>query len=104
MADSHANHYNPRTSLVVHHLLTTSELIRCDIGQVTTIEVLSDRVLLAIFDFHVIKEQDFYSPSDPRDFIAGDSYMRRTALGDLGPLPTLVEGFPTVYPGPKSVQ
>ncbi len=80
MADSHANHYNPRTSLVVHHLLTTSELIRCDIGQVTTIEVLSDRVLLAIFDFHVVKDQDFYTSRDAPGIDISNPNIRVTAV------------------------
>ena len=33
-------------------------LIRCDVGQVVTIDVLSDDALLAIFDFYVVPYQD----------------------------------------------
>jgi hypothetical protein len=33
-------------------------LIRCDVGQVVTVDDLPDDVLLAIFDFYVFKDQD----------------------------------------------
>ena len=63
MGDNFTHLYNPRKSFVVrwhHHLQTpkNSWLIRCDVGQVVTIDVLPDDVLLTIFDFYVIRYQD----------------------------------------------
>ena len=65
MADNLTYPCNRRKSLVAyrHHLPTTSgrfdaELpIRRDVGQVVTIDHLTDDDLLAIFDFHVFKDQ-----------------------------------------------
>ena len=57
MAHNLAHPYNRREFLLAHwrHLLTTAGdwLIRCNVGQVVTIDHLPDDVLLAIFDFYV---------------------------------------------------
>ena len=62
MADNPAHSYDRRKSLlcsgvISQRLLADSE-IRCDVGQVVTIDVLSDDALLAIFDFYVVPYQD----------------------------------------------
>ncbi len=63
MADNHAYHYNPYISCCGPSP-DDSWLIRCDVGQVTTIEVFPDDALLAIFDFCVVGDQDFSSSGD----------------------------------------
>jgi hypothetical protein len=62
VADDPAHPYNQCKSFVVHwhHLSSPNDfwLIRCDVGQVVvTIDDLPDDVLLAIFDFYVVKYQ-----------------------------------------------
>jgi hypothetical protein len=58
MADNLARLYNERKSL----LCTGNDcrLIRYDVGQVVTIDILPDDVLLAIFDFYVVPYQDIF--------------------------------------------
>src|SRR6266566_6505152 len=56
MTDNLAHPYNPRKSLASP--LSNCWLIRCDVDQVLTIDVLPDDVLLEIFDFYVVGYQD----------------------------------------------
>ena len=55
MADNFAHPHNRRKSVVVHWASSPNDwLIRCDVGQVLTIDVLPDDVLLIIFGFYVV--------------------------------------------------
>jgi hypothetical protein len=47
-----------RIGIISQRLLADSMLIRCDVGQVVTIDHFPDDVLLAIFDFYVFKDHD----------------------------------------------
>jgi hypothetical protein len=56
-----------------------SWLIRCDLGQ---IEVLPDDVLLAIFDFFMVRDQDFLRSGDqPPTLITTGTISNRTVEG-----------------------
>ena len=73
MADNLAHPYNPRKSLASPP--SDCWLIRCDVGQVLTIDsdVLPDDVLLEIFDFYVVGYQDL----DLHDAFFGDQDTKR---------------------------
>ena len=62
MADNLTHPYNRRKSLVVHwhHVPDPNDcwLIRCNVGQVVTIDMLPDDVLLVIFVFYVVRYHD----------------------------------------------
>jgi hypothetical protein len=68
LADNLAHPYNRRkTCCALASSPNDRWLIGCDVGQVVTIDVLPDDVLLTIFDFYVVRYQDLDS-----DFVAGD--------------------------------
>jgi hypothetical protein len=59
MAENLAHPYNLRKSLLcTGNISNDCWLIRCDVGQVMTIDDPSDDDLLAIFDFYVVRYQD----------------------------------------------
>jgi hypothetical protein len=70
LADNLAHPYNRRKTCCA---LTSSPndrwLIGCDVGQVVTIGVLPDDVLLTIFDFYVVRYQDLDSDSIASDVV-----------------------------------
>src|SRR6266566_5424461 len=71
MTDNLAHPYNPRKSLASP--LSNCWLIRCDVDQVLTIDVLPDDVLLEIFDFYVVGYQDL----DLDEVLFGDQDTKR---------------------------
>ena len=60
MADNLARLHNERKSLL--DTGNNCRLIRYDVGQVVTIDILPDDVLLAIFDFYVVRYEDLFIP------------------------------------------
>ena len=80
MADDPINPYNRCKSLVVHwtrHYLSSPTdywLIRCDVGQMVTIDDLPDDALLVIFDLYVVEHKGL---PDIIDFIIGIGSCRK---------------------------
>ena len=58
MTDNLAHPHNQRKSYALVSSRNDCWLIRCDVGPVLTIDDLPDDVLLAIFDFYVVRFQD----------------------------------------------